>query len=91
MRAMCEVQFKERKRSNDLMWMLGLNQTIDWLAMANSVCWHGHLLMMEDGHVMRRALVFEGQRKKGRLKKTWKKRDKEEITKVGLKGEVTLC
>ena len=33
------------------------------------------MLRREDGHVMRRALVLEveGQRKKGSLKRTWKK------------------
>ena len=34
-RAMCEVQLKDRKRFNDL--MLDLNKTIDHLAMAISV------------------------------------------------------
>ena len=51
------------------------NETIDQLAMANSVCWHGHVLSSEDGHVLIRALDFEvegqikvdSQRKKGRL------------------------
>ena len=33
-RAMCGVQLKERKSSKDLMFMLGLNETIDQLAMA---------------------------------------------------------
>ena len=37
-RAMCGVQLKDRKRSTDLMFMLGLNETIDQLTMANSVC-----------------------------------------------------
>ena len=37
-RAMCGVQLKERKTCMDLMLMLGLNETIDELAMANSVC-----------------------------------------------------
>ena len=36
-RAMCGVQIKDRKRSMDLMFMLDLNETIDQLAMANSV------------------------------------------------------
>ena len=31
--------------------MLGLNETIDHLATANSVCWHSHALRKEDGHV----------------------------------------
>ena len=57
-RAMCGVQFKDRKRSTDLMFILGLNETIDQLAMANSVRWYGHVLGREDGHVLRRALDF---------------------------------
>ena len=28
-RAMCELQLKDRKRSTDLMFMLGLNETLD--------------------------------------------------------------
>ena len=59
----------------DLMLMLGLNKTIDQLAMANSVHWYGYVLRREDGHVLRSALDFEvgGQGKKWRLKRTWKK------------------
>ena len=69
MRAMCGVQLKDRKRANGLILMLGLNETINHLAMVNSVCWYGDVLRREDGHVLRRALEFEveGQRKKGRL------------------------
>ena len=44
MRAMCGVQLKDRKRSTDLMLMLGLSETIDQLTMANSVHWYGHVL-----------------------------------------------
>ena len=88
-RAMCGVQLKERKRSIDLykMLMLGMNKTIDQLAMANSVCWCGRVLRREDGHrVLRRALHFEvgGQRKKWRPKRTWKRQDEEESVKVGM-------
>ena len=52
-----------------------LNESIDRLAMTNSVRWYGHVLRREDGHVLRRALDFEvdDQRKKFRLKRTWKK------------------
>ena len=40
-RAICGVQLKDIKRSTDLMFMLGLNETMDQLAMANSVRWFG--------------------------------------------------
>ena len=58
-RAMCRVQLKDRKRSTDLMFMLGLKETMDQLAMASNVCWYGHVLRKEDSHVLRRALDFE--------------------------------
>ena len=64
-RAMCGVQLKYRKRSTDFMLILGLSEIVDQLAMANSVCWYGHVFWREDGHVLRRTLDFEveGQRK----------------------------
>ena len=70
-RVMCGVQPKYRKGSTDLMFMLGLSEMIDQLAMANSVRWYGHVLRREDGLVLRRALDFEvgGQRKKGSPKR----------------------
>ena len=42
--AMCKIQLKDRKRSMDLMFMLDLNETMDHLAVASSVCWYGHVL-----------------------------------------------
>ena len=48
-RAMCGAQLKHRKRSTVLMLMLRLSETIDRLAMENSVRWYGHLLRRE-GH-----------------------------------------
>ena len=51
-RAMCGVQLKDRKRSTNLMFMLGLKEATDQLAMANSVRWYGHVLRREDGHVL---------------------------------------
>ena len=45
--------------------MLGLNETIDQLDMANSVRWYGHVLRREDSHVLRRSLDFEVKGKKG--------------------------
>ena len=79
MRAICGVQLKDKERSLDL--ILGLNETMDQLAMASSFPWYGHMLMRDDGLVLRRALDFdfEGQGKKGRLRRTWKKQVEEEI------------
>ena len=59
---------------------------IDQLVMANRVRWYGHVLRREDGHVLRRALdfEFEGQRKKVRSSSTWMRQVDEENVKVGL-------
>ena len=42
-RAMCRVQLKRKNRSTDLMFMLGLKETMDQLAMSNSVRWYGNV------------------------------------------------
>ena len=48
------------------MLMLGLGNTIDQLAMTNSVHWYDRVLRREDGHVLRRTLDFkvEGQKRR---------------------------
>ena len=63
--------------------MLGLKETIDQLATANSVHWYGHVLRRE--MVLRRALDFEveDQGKKGR-------QVEEESMKVGLRRKDAL-
>ena len=89
----CGVQIKDKESSMDLISILGLNQTIEQFALANIVRWYGHVLRREDGHVMRRAqdLEVEGQRKKARSKRTWKKQVEEKSLKVGLGREDALC
>ena len=93
MRPLCGVQLKDRRRSTDLMFMLGLNETIDQLAMANSARWHGNVLRREDVHVLRMAFDFEaeGQRKKGMVKRTWTNQVEEESVQVGLRREDAHC
>ena len=75
------------------MFVLGLSETIDQLAMENSVLWHSHVLRKVDGHILRKALGFEveGQRKKGRPKSTWKKHVEEKSVKIGLGREDAFC
>ena len=36
-----------------------------------SICWYCHVSRREDGHVLRRTLDFEGERKKGSPERTW--------------------
>ena len=61
--------------------------------MANSIRWFGHVLRTEDGRVLRIALDFEveGQRKKGRLKRRWKKQVEQKCVNVGLGREDVPC
>ena len=51
------------------------------------------MLKKEYGDVLRRAINFEveGQRKKWRMKRTWKKQVEEESVKVGLSREDAFC
>ena len=81
------------KIAKDLhIWCVGLCETVDQLAMANSICWYGHVLRRDDGHVLRRALDFEveGQMKIGRPKWTCKKQVEEESVKIDLRREDML-
>ena len=56
------------------MVMFGLNEAMDLLTTANSVCWYCHVLRREDDHVLRMALdcrlkvngVNGGRRRLGR-------------------------
>ena len=70
------------------MEMLGLKETVVQMAKANGVRWygHGHVLRRDDGHVLRKALVFEvkGKRKRGRPKKMWKMQVEKESKSDGL-------
>ena len=72
-RAMCGKKLMAKKRTEDLMEMLGLKETVVQVAKANGVRWYGHVLRRDDGQVLRKALEFEvrGKRKCGRLK-MWK-------------------
>ena len=85
-RTMCGAKLMERKRTGDLMEMLGLKETVVLMAKANGVRWYGHVLRRDDEHVLRKALEFEvrGKRKPGRPKKTWKMQVEEESKSVSL-------
>ena len=87
MRAMCRVKLIEKRRSQELMSLLGLKDTLDGLARASGVQWYGHVLRRDDGDVLRRALDFEvaGRRGRGRPNITWKRQVEEHIDQIGLK------
>ena len=54
------------------MSLLGVKNTLNGLARASGVRWYGHVLRMDNGDVLRRALDFEvvGRRGRGRLNMT---------------------
>ena len=81
------------KRPKNFRSMLGFNETINQLAMVNSVHLHGNVLRREDRHVLRRALDFvaEDHKKKWRLMRIQKKQVEEESMMVGLRMKDTLC
>ncbi|XP_015759964.1 PREDICTED: uncharacterized protein LOC107339218 [Acropora digitifera] len=86
-RAMCSTKLMEKRRTEELMEMLGLEETVVQMGKANGVRWYGHVLRRDDGHVLRKALEFEvsSRRKPGRTKKTWKMQVEKESKSVGLK------
>ena len=49
----------DKKSTRDLMQMLDLNETIDQLAIANSVRWYGHVLRKDKNNFLRRALDLD--------------------------------
>ena len=85
-RAMCGAKLMDKKRTEDLMEMLGLKETAVQMVKANGVRWYGHVLRRDDGHLLRKVLEFEvrGKRKPGRPKKTWKTQVEKESKSVGL-------
>ena len=48
MRAMCEVMMIEKRRSQELMSLLGSKDTLDGLTRVNGVRWYGHVLKRDN-------------------------------------------
>ena len=51
-RAMCGAKLMEKKRTENLMEMLGLKETMVQMAKTNGVRWYEHVLRRDDGHVL---------------------------------------
>ena len=49
----------EKKRTEDLLKMLVLKETVVHMAKANGVRWYRHVLRRDGGHVLRKTLEFE--------------------------------
>ena len=50
-RAMCGAKLMEKRRTEDLMEMLRLKETVAQIAKANGVRWYRHVLRKDDRHV----------------------------------------
>ena len=55
-RAMCGTKLMEKKRTEDLMEMLGLKETVVQMAKANGVRWYGYVLRRDDGHFFEKSV-----------------------------------
>ena len=79
----------DRKNTEDLMKMLGLKKTLDKMAQANGVRWYGHVVRRDEERILKKATMLQvnGQRKRGRPKKTWKRQVEESLKKIGLRVE----
>ena len=87
-RAMCGVKIIE-KRSQELMSLLGVKDTLDGLARASGLRWYRRVLRRDNGDVLRRVLDFEVAGRRGRRQPnmTWKRQVEEHINQIGLKKE----
>ena len=54
-RAMCGVKMIEKRRSQELMSLLGLKDTLDELARVSGVRWYGYVLRRDNDDVWRKA------------------------------------
>jgi len=72
--------------------MLGLQDTVDKLERANGLHWYKHVLRKNADGVLRRALDFKVNRRRGvgRPRKLWRRLVEEEIRKIGLSQEDVL-
>ena len=63
--AMCGAKLMEKKRTEDLIEMLGLKETVVQMAKVSGMRWYRHVFRRDDGYVLRKALEFEvkGKRK----------------------------
>ena len=79
----------DRKNMEKLMELFGLKETLNRMAKANGVKWHGHVIRRDDDNILKKAMMLKvnGQRKRGRPKITWRRQVEERVKKVGLKIE----
>ena len=67
-RAMCGVILIEKRSSQELINLLGLEKTLDGLASANEMRWYGRILRRGYDDVLKKMLDFKAIRRRGRKK-----------------------
>ena len=87
-RWMCGVSLKDRKRSEDLYNLLGINCVAD-VVRRGRLRWFGHLerKSVDDWVSACRGLVVEGTRGRGRSRKTWEQCVRDDMKLLGLHPE----
>ena len=87
-RWMCGVSLKDRKRSEDLCNLLGINCVVD-VVRRGRLRWFGHLerKSVDDWVSACRGLVVEGTRGRGRNRKTWEQCVRDDMKLLGLHPE----
>ena len=87
-RWMCGVSLKDRKRSEDLCNLLGINCVAD-VVRRGRLRWFGHLKRksVDDWVSACRGLVVEGTRGRGRSRKTWEQCVEDDMKMLGLHPE----
>ena len=58
-RAICSAKLMKKKRTEDLMEVLGLKEIVVRMAKANQVQCYGHVLRRDDGHALRKVMEFK--------------------------------
>ena len=84
----CGVSLKDRKRSEDLCNLLGINCVAD-VVRRGRLRWFGHLerKSVDDWVSACRGLVVEGTRGRGRSRKTWEQCVRDDMKLLGLHPE----
>ena len=87
-RWMCGVSLKDRRRSEDLCNLLGINCVAD-VVRRGRLRWFGHLehKSVDDWVSACRGLVVEGARGRGRSRKTWEQCVRDDMNLLGLHSE----
>ena len=85
-RSMSGVKLVDRKNNEELMEMLGLEETLGKMAKVNGVLWYKHVVRWDDDNILKKALMLEvnGQRNREWSKQIWRRQVEEIVDKIGL-------